>query len=314
MKPTGDTALPVAYREEFPMKADGLPSFLDRGTFQWSRLGYAYAETPPVNLLEPGALTSDDPWVVLAATLEQAKRGNHNLVGSLGRFVREDAPQLLPYACTDIIADAGLKRDHTILAELMVAGPPPLRMDCLVAGVYTRNLRLVPFMLAGLEQFEGLSDREFACSALSELLEAKEGPIAGGAALSSDKLKEIVNQRIADARVQIGTDTLPIWRGSVFSVRKLAEYMYDLVLSSEGEPLRTGLFIPYRHAFEASTGIDCSGFFEEGSFQDDQTLRILMKFLAGGEVDKYRDGIRYFFGHPIPVAPSQEPKEGQARF
>ena len=50
------------------------PPFL-RGTFDWLRRGYTYAGTPDVDLLSPEALRADDPWVVLAATIERDMAG-----------------------------------------------------------------------------------------------------------------------------------------------------------------------------------------------------------------------------------------------
>ena len=38
-----------------------------RETFAWSFLGYFYAEPPPINLLAPEVLASDNPWLVVGA-------------------------------------------------------------------------------------------------------------------------------------------------------------------------------------------------------------------------------------------------------
>ena len=54
------------------------PSFLSKGTFYWDNLGFFYSDSPPINLLSKEALASEDPWIVLAATLEFAKKGEHS--------------------------------------------------------------------------------------------------------------------------------------------------------------------------------------------------------------------------------------------
>jgi hypothetical protein len=56
----------------------------------------------------------------------------------------------------------------------------------------------------------------------------------------------------------------------------------------------------YRRRFEASTGIDCSGFYKDRNFQPLTAAAILEDFLESPEVARYEEGVRYFFGHRIP--------------
>ncbi|MEZ4271726.1 MAG: hypothetical protein R3C68_09935 [Myxococcota bacterium] len=59
-------------------------------------------------------------------------------------------------------------------------------------------------------------------------------------------------------------------------------------------------FFNYRHKFEVATGIDCSEMFYERMPQPLVAAKIVEEFLESPDVDKYEDGVRYFFGHRIP--------------
>jgi hypothetical protein len=51
--------------------------------------------------------------------------------------------------------------------------------------------------------------------------------------------------------------------------------------------------------FEASTGIDCSDFYEGGNLQRLAALAVLEGFLDSRAAARFEIGTRYFFAHPI---------------
>ncbi len=59
-------------------------------------------------------------------------------------------------------------------------------------------------------------------------------------------------------------------------------------------------FLDLREKFEASTGINCSGFYNNKQFQPLAATAVLEEFLESVDPQKYREGMRYFFGHPVP--------------
>jgi hypothetical protein len=282
------------------------PQFLSAGTFVWSERGYRYSNPPPVDLLAPGALRSEDPWIVVAATLEQAKFGNHTPIHELANLVRADSPHLVIYACLDLLADAGTEADLSLLAKLMFNVNEDIRNRSCWAAMQAGSMLLVPPMLDAWK-LGNWRLRDDLCFLLSMLLEEEWpldeqlGPIANGASLSYDDFYVLVSARIQAIQAQTGASMrAPIWGGKIFGVVSFTEQMVSLLLRIGRTELATAAFIPLRHKFEASTGIDCSRFYDKKRFQPEAALSILSDFLEDPRTSQYKEGVRYFFGHPIP--------------
>ncbi|QRK07334.1 hypothetical protein JQX13_46090 [Archangium violaceum] len=60
------------------------------------------------------------------------------------------------------------------------------------------------------------------------------------------------------------------------------------------------LALELRRRFEASTGIDCHDMYVDKVFQPLAAARIAEAFLNSPEAARYKEGVRYFFGHEIP--------------
>ena len=96
------------------------PSFL-QGTFHWMQRGYQYAHPPDIDLLSAEALSSPDPWIVVAAVLERVKRGDFGSVPLLRKWaVIYNADPTLVAACVNLIAHAGSSSDLDWLAAEML--------------------------------------------------------------------------------------------------------------------------------------------------------------------------------------------------
>lgn len=296
-----------------------------RGTFAWSFLGYFFAERPPMNLLAPEVLASDNPWIVLAAVLEHAKRGDHSYVARLRKWFHSGGEGCPDRAYIHLTGDAGREADLQALPPLMEQGPDPLRAYAAEAAVMAGRLWLVRPMLEAWKRVSSLAHHETIGYALSSLLEAPGGPIAINAGsynlppdaiahLKNPALRALAERRAAEEPVtefelQVGSrfDELrgqlgagaAVWRGQLFSVPLLAEQMYDFVRDPAAGRLQ-GSFIPMRHRSEAATGINLSECFENGVLQPLNAAAVLETFLESEAPAQFEDGVRYFFGHRIP--------------
>jgi hypothetical protein len=83
-----------------------------------------------------------------------------------------------------------------------------------------------------------------------------------------------------------------------YDVVRLAERLLDRL---EAEDARTERFYRGRLVFEAATGVNCTGFFDD-KFRLDRlaAMGILEEFLESEQLNRFIPGKRYFFGQPIP--------------
>lgn len=97
---------------------------------------------------------------------------------------------------------------------------------------------------------------------------------------------------------RVGSVSKPVYEGRLFDINDIAKRLYDRLTS---EDKTEGRIYRERMILEASTGMDCSSFYdEEDSLQYLPASAIMETFLESEEGSRYEPGIRYFFGHPIP--------------
>ena len=100
-----------------------------------------------------------------------------------------------------------------------------------------------------------------------------------------------------ESRISAIKDDTLIWNGDIFSIVQVAERLMDCLSDSH----YNRVFQTFaRHKIEASTGIDCTGFYENEIFQPLAAASIIESFLDSDVANEYEDGVRYFFGHRIP--------------
>jgi hypothetical protein len=306
------------------MATQQLHPFL-KGTFAWTYLGYFFAEPPPIDLLAPKSLESDNPWLVAAAVLEHAKRGNHRYVPRLRAYFHAGSQMGPERAAIHLTGDAGLESDLPVIQTLLEKGSDEFRAYAAEAAVLAGRLWLAPSMLEAWKMVTSHGHHETIGYSLSSLLEAPGGPIASqagsfnlppdaAAALKNPVLRDMAQRQAADKpitefetvvqnrfdelRGQFG-DHAVLWRGQPFSIPILAEQMYALVRDPSKGTIH-GLFIPMRHKFESATGINCSDCFRKGVLQPLNAAAVLESFLDSEAIAQYEPGVRYFFGHKIP--------------
>jgi hypothetical protein len=303
------------------MSAEKLPQFIKDGTFSWGALDYHYREGPQAGLDAPEALASADPWVMLAATLERAKRGDHEPIGRLERLVRSDNQNaLVTNMALELVGTAGTRDQLRLLEAIMLHGEDSLAAEACGAASCAGTLSLVSSMLAAWTRTNNFRHRQTISLRLGLLLEEWDGPITTmEPAYESEnaeeteeedpekeifatesQYEEIIKAAVAEVRSRCSSDDSPVILGKPFGVVSLAEYMLDLVKSDIDQPTLGSMFLYLRHRFDASTGIDCSRFFDQRKFQPLAAAAILEEFLESSETEKYVEGVRYFFGHRIP--------------
>ena len=293
------------------MSNQTMPAFLAQGTFLSDGLGYFYSEPPPLDLLGPQALASSNPWIVLAAVLEHAKIGEFAPISRLVQLIPAGDP-LLSGACFQLLGDVGTQEAVHQLLLLLGHDSSVYVVNACQALHHVGHLWLIPPMLQAWDRLEHPDDRDLVTLVLSEMLEEQRGPIgdARHSECSPEELHQRVLARAEELQARLGTDNVPIWGGKVFSVVRLAHEMLSLLLSSQKTPFALyAMFLDLREKFEASTGINCSSFYKNKLFQPLAATALLEEFLESVDSKKYREGTRYFFGHPIPPL-RPEPRTG----
>lgn len=285
------------------MDSSSIPGFL-QGTFLRYELGYFYSEPPPANLLSRDALASPNPWIVLAAVLERAKVGDFSGVTQVEAVFGSTQNPFVAAACLQLLGDIGTQDAVRFLLSLMGDDSSVVVREACQAAHHVGYLWLAPFMLRAWDHIDSHDERDLITLILSGMLEEGRGPIGEAQPFGSESSVEEHHQRVLtrldQLRTRFGTENVPVWRGKVFSVGGLARDMHQLLLEGQktGRPL-TGTFLDLREKFEASTGINCSAFYEGRRFQPLATRALLEEFLGSDEGAKFEEGVRYFFGNPI---------------
>lgn len=91
---------------------------------------------------------------------------------------------------------------------------------------------------------------------------------------------------------EFGDDQVLIFGGKRFGVVSFAKMLLDRFKQPHVQTF-------WRRKFEASTGINCTDFYRNGSFQPLAATAIVEDFLESSEATRYEDGVRYFFGYRI---------------
>lgn len=299
-----------------------LPPFL-YGCFDWRVNGLHWADTPPLDLLSRPALESSDPWIVLAAVVEHAKAGDHSHALRLVPFFQRHDPFALSRVSLLVFADVAPARELLQLETVLRGDDVDSRAYAAEAAALSGALALVPAMLDAWTRARSLADHETIGFALSDMLEDRPGPIAEHvgiydlthsnppprteaqrrlqakmAAFEAERepppLPGLVLAEHERLRSELG-DQAFVWAGAALDVNRLvARFLED-----SKDPERKA-FIGLRHRFEAWTGEPCQDFFRAFEPQRLEITATLEEFVRANKGSRYRVGVRYFFGHPIP--------------
>jgi hypothetical protein len=294
------------------------PEYLDN-TLDDRGDGFFFSSTPPAGLSDRSNLTSSDPWTVLGCTLSRAQSGELSdfepLMEALGMThdgIYWNMAELLLAFAAPYSQLRSLKR---LFPDAMLMAFPE------VVRRYSEILAhsLAPWAIDEvLRWYEATPDENVRVTVtdyLSHCLEDQpatvdKGPRRKMAPLPPPPFEEYYYdyeeyiaevRRIRDEVLRNcgGTLETPLLGGKSFSVVELAHRI--LRHAREGEDSTRTNF--ERMAFEGATGIPCKDFFDPSRDHDFNPLAaaaIVEDFVQSPAAQKFKPGVRYFFGHPIP--------------
>lgn len=271
----------------------------------WKAFGYSARPTA-----ETDAELRKDPefglWIRMQEVLEEAKKGNFSNVGELIDLHNQGKNAVLKSRCARILGDAGSSACFDrVREELLFEFNRGDEYDIDKLSNFSEalwswgELSIVPVLIQQFRFLGASPDSEIIPIRLSFLLEKEQwGDIAD--VPKADSLEEycaLVVESYELLKAKLGTDKVIVYNGDLWSVNRFA----GLILRRVGDVGFSHTFnTVLRRKFEASTGIDCTDFFEAGGFRPLAAAAIVEEFLDSGESDNYQDGVRYFFGHQIP--------------
>lgn len=277
------------------------PGFL-QDSFYWKGRGYHYSGPAPAEVLSPDGWMSNDPWIALAAILEQAKHGDYSHVSQLRKWIVDPScdPTLVS-ACLGLTADAGLDTDLDFLADLILEGPTYLRIEACLAAQWSGVLWLIPFMVEAWRTFARRADRAAVEANLTNLLDPIENePEFFDSGLNEVDYKAAVDSRLSELQNAYGSDRCSISGGMPVDMNKQVWVMRkSLVPSGTDEWIDWSNFLIWRRKFEVYSGVDCSSFYgKKGEFQPLNAAATLDRYMASPL--HFEVGKRYFFGNLVP--------------
>ena len=278
-----------------------LPDFL-QGTFHWDARGLALATAPNVELMSNQALSSDNPWVRLAAILQRAKIGVWAALRELERMIVTADHPLLRTACAELFGYASPESHIRSFVPTLLPLSEELRVAASQIIYCAGPLRMIPLAIEAWRLVSWPDSRDEISCMLSDMLEPNAGDVFSfESAPDHESYTRHVNNRVRQLAEALGKDSVPVWKGEVFGVIPLSRKMREMLISpSPGPPSVEMELLEYRQRFECATGIDCSAFFKDRELQPLAALAIVESFLESPDAAKYEDGVRYFFGHRIP--------------
>jgi hypothetical protein len=245
----------------------------------------------------PSEIVSKDPNTIWKTTLNYAKEGKFEYVSQLFRILKQAVPSPLAMACSDLLGDAGTNACfELILEEIKTTKDFNLIMELCNALQLRGKLSDVLTLLSAYEKtYKENKDADIFPVWIADLIEPDGSLLSEPSEfVNIQNYQQAVINRCKKLEDYLGTEQAVIYKGELFSVTKLAQYILARI------------HLPYlrvddlRHKFEAVTGVDCSSFFKNGKFQPLSAAALLEQFLESYEVTKYKNGVRYFFGHRIP--------------
>jgi hypothetical protein len=262
---------------------------------EWTGRGYFGCPAPP-----PGAFNrpdlADDPWQYWAVALEQAKRGDFGLLPRLIDFREREVHPILNRLCTLLLGDAGTPPCFDRILRTIESGNNYEVTIDFANSVCTRGrLADVPPLVRAFESIAEIKDAAIIPVLISDVLEGDDRALSDADKfVSFNDYRDAVMARYNQVAETVGSDRALVFGGEQFGVARLAQKILDRIQKPYVRPM-------LRRRFEAATGIDCTAFYHEGTFQPLSASAILEEFLESPAAAAFEDGVRYFFGHPVPA-------------
>ncbi len=260
----------------------------------WEGGGYFACPVPSEKAKIPKDISAD-PWLLWQLAYDRARKGDFGLMPELIEAYKRSSNPLFNFASSTLLGDAGTSPCFAAAIEELERSHD-FEMDLAFGDMLASRGRLADalLILKVYEQVAPIADADFLCRNLSDMLEPVHGVLRDPARSSSLKrYRARVLARYNRLVERLGTDQALVFKGERFGVVRTARRILKYV--------RQPLFDPvWRRKFEASTGIDCSTFYQNGQLQPLGVAVLIEEFLESPKIKLYEDRARYFFGHRIP--------------
>lgn len=260
-----------------------------RFEISWTKRGLFVMPALPVSVFEASPETvAHDPWLTLVYAVSHAQRGDFSHMRRLLDLYWRSQDAGIKSLAISFVGWAGPEDLYDeILAKIDPASHVTQLNGIFRPVTMRRLLADVPLLLDVFENDPPHDDNTPLIYYFSYLLGISS-------VIDPWDLAEVVEARFEELRNQFKTDRVHLFRGEIYNVRRLAEFI--LGKAREGHLLQA-----YRAEFEAATGIDCSTFYKDRKKQPLAAAALLEEFLENTPAERFQDGQRYFFGHPIPM-------------
>lgn len=297
--------------------------YLDETFLQLGR-GFQFSVAPPAKLADPAHLASDDPWTVLGCALLRAQQGTLDAVSALPGLMARNDEALVWNGCIELIGFAGRQSFVFDTAKRFLSHPEDDGVQWYVSTMMLNacSLRAVEPLLTLHGAATDDHARLHVEHCLSTLLEDGWGEVRDGpeerkvadpdypepftqyqTVLDRIGYANKVRAVAAEVARRLAHPDQPVTAGKPFDLHALTLALYEHIRSGAAH----SKWMEWaRMCFEAFTGIDCSGFYIDGSgsyangLQRPAAMAVLENFLGSGDAARFEIGSRYFFGHRVP--------------
>lgn len=272
----------------------------------WLRctVGYTLAAPPPAGATEDRALKSSNLWERLLCVMLRAQAGEFGDVLSLLTVIEQGPTVHLRDCAVRVFAQAAPFQHLTRLAEVFKHPDPETRVEAVAVAPLTTDLRLTPALAQHRARLRRGLERDWTMGAISDLLEPDiEDPVASDSPLNNADYARLVEEMKRSVHQKCGRLT-GVYHGQPIELRQLLDSMKDLVMeyAEDVYSANPGGFLHDRFSIiEAMTGWGFAGCLdEECSPVMPKVTHYLNSLHQAKILNRYRPGIRYFFGHEIP--------------
>jgi hypothetical protein len=264
----------------------------------WQGRGYFGVPVPPDAIGFPDDPLAQ-PWRAWAVALREAKAGNFSYLPALLQAYEKSNDSfdaLLDQLILNLIGEAGPSSMFSPVEHRAKHGPTVRQAIAACGSLWKRGMLSDASIILDLyERVMGAEGSVMLPIFLSDMLDDDETEIVPPRRADDlEKYREEVTARVEQLERRLGRSEVLVLRGEVFSVPRLARLTLNEVKAGPNPR------ISWRARFEASTGLDCTAFYKEGSAQPLAAAAIIEEFLEGPASRKYENGVRYFFSHRIP--------------
>ncbi len=229
-----------------------------------------------------------DPWLVCALAFDRARKGDFSMIEDVANLWGATGSQDIDNICTVILAATATSSAAAKIREKVEAETDlrPVFHLCGVLGA-RGELGCLPILLKKYLENEKRREREVLLTLISDLTGDPR------LAFETEDFEEDVEAHYQTLLDRFQSEQTLIYAGGLYSVTQMARDMLD--------EIQTPYFrFDRRLNFEAATGMNCDAWYEGDQFKPLAAAATLETFLESPRSQNYKDGVRYFFGFPIP--------------